>query len=219
MANMKPERMSDFFTTRVDGYDEHMLKDGGEAYHRFSGLVPSDAKKILDLGCGTGLELDEIFQRLPSVSVVGIDLTPAMLNELKRKYPDREVHLICGNYFEVAFGEEVFDAVVSFQTMHHFSHADKERLYARIARALKTGGVYIECDYMVTDQRLEDELYAEAAKVRSEMSLPKGELYHLDTPCTVNNQIAMLMRSGFASAEAVFRVGNTTIVLATKAPD
>lgn len=46
-----------------------------EGYIKMAELVPDSTEAILDLGCGTGLELDELFKRFPNVSVVGIDLT------------------------------------------------------------------------------------------------------------------------------------------------
>lgn len=213
------EKMSDFFTARVEGYDEHMLNDARgckEGYIKMAELVPDSTETILDLGCGTGLELDEIFKRLPNVSVVGIDLTQAMLDKLMQKHYDKNIKLICGDYFDVDFGENSFDVAISFQTMHHFSHAEKVGLYTRICKALKSKGVYIECDYMVTDQSVEDELFAENARLRREMNIPDGEFYHFDTPCTIDNQIGMLKKAGFLSAEMVWRMENTTIIVAKK---
>jgi tRNA (cmo5U34)-methyltransferase len=211
--------MSDFFAVRVEVYDEHMLNNVGgckEGYIKMAELVPGSVETILDLGCGTGLELDEIFKRMPNVSVVGIDLTQAMLDKLVQKHNDKNIKLICGNYFNVDLGENVFDAAISFQTMHHFSHAEKVDLYTRICNALKEKGVYIECDYMVTEQSVEDELFAEYARLRREINIPDGEFYHFDTPCTIDNQIEMLKKAGFSSAETVWRMENTTIIVAKK---
>ena len=62
------ETMSDFFTARVDGYDEHMLRDVEgckEGYPLMASLIPTNTRRLLDLGCGTGLELDEIFKLYP----------------------------------------------------------------------------------------------------------------------------------------------------------
>ena len=215
--HVKPERMSDFFTARLEGYEEHMLTEvGKEAYKKLAGLVPGNTAKILDLGCGTGLELDEIFKRLPFVSVVGIDLTQAMLDELKKKHPDKNIKLICADYFNVDLGKNTFDAAISFETMHHFLRDEKVGLYKKIHKALKSNGVYIECDYMVTEQSVEDELYAESVRLRREMNIPDGEFYHIDIPYTVDNQIAMFKQAGFSSANSVFRIENTTIIVAQK---
>lgn len=179
-------------------------------------LIPEETMTILDLGCGTGLELDEIFKKLPDVSVTGIDMTQAMLDKLRQKYPDKNMKLILGNYFEVDLGEGIFDTAISFQTMHHFSHAEKIGLYAKIHKALKPKGMYIECDYMVTEQSVEDEFFAEYERLKQEMNIKDNEFYHFDTPCTIDNQISMLKKAGFLSAEMIWRKENTTIIVAGK---
>lgn len=220
-AAMKPEleKMSDFFAARADIYDEHMLNDVKgcrEGYIRMAGLIPDGTETILDLGCGTGLELAEIFKRFPEVSVVGIDITAKMLELLRQKYPGRNIKLICGDYFDVELGESIYDTAVSFETMHHFSHDKKVRLYEKIRKSLKPGGLYIECDYMVEEQSAEDELFKEAGRLRRELNIRDDEIYHFDTPCTVENQLSMLKKAGFMSAEKIWRQGNTTLIIGKK---
>ena len=39
-------------------------------------------------------------------------------------------------------------------------------------------------------------------------------LYHLDTPCTVDNQIRLLLKAGFAQASIAWRRGATVIIVA-----
>ena len=68
---------------------------------------------ILDLGCGTGLELEELFAVNPGAKVTGIDLSEAMLNALKAKFPEKDLTLVCASYFDVPFGENAYDAAVS----------------------------------------------------------------------------------------------------------
>ena len=216
---MNLEKMNDFFAARVEGYDEHMLNDVPgcrNGYIRMAELVPPEAKTLLDLGCGTGLELDEIFKRYPDLSVTGVDMTAEMLAKLREKHPDKQLALVEGDYFRVDFGREQFDAAVSFQTMHHFSHEKKIGLYRKIYDSLKPGGVYIECDYMVVDQADEDLYYAENARLRAELGLSGEEFYHYDTPCTVTNQLDMFGQAGFTQAEMVFREENTTIIVCRK---
>lgn len=213
------EKMDEFFAARADGYDEHMLNEVGgcrECYVKMAELVPENTESLLDLGCGTGLELAGIFERFPDVSVTGIDLTKAMLDRLAEKYKGKNITLINGDYFSTDLGREHFDAAVSFQTMHHFSHEMKIGLYKKIRNSLKSGGVYIECDYMVDMQTEEDFFFAENARIRKELNVPEDEFYHYDAPCTIENQIKMLLAAGFSTAEKIFRVGNTTIIIAKK---
>jgi SAM-dependent methyltransferase len=212
----KLEKMTDFFVARLDGYEAHMLENGNEGYRKIAELIPSGTMKILDLGCGTGLELDEIFKRLPQVSVTGIDLTQAMLDKLQQKHPGKNLNLVCGNYFEINPGENTYDTVISFETMHHFSREEKVGLYRKLHKVLRSNGAYIEADYMVTEQALEDQLHAENARLRRELNIPQGEFYHFDIPFTVENQIAMFREAGFSAVEMVYRKGNETIIVAKK---
>ena len=214
---MKLEEMADFFAARVAGYDEHMINNVEgcrEGYLKMASLVPQNAESLLDLGCGTGLELDEIFKLLPQIKVTGIDLSEAMLDKLREKHSDKDIKLICGDYFSTAFGEDTYDCCVSFETMHHFSHVKKIALYKKIRSSLKDGGSYIECDYMVDSQEEEDFYFAENARLRKEQNISNDVICHFDTPCTIENQIEMLKTAGFNTVEQVFRIGCTTILVA-----
>ena len=87
--NRQPlEKMGDFFNRRIDGYEEHQKKygDGGEElYAVTAAFLPSaPGAEILDLGCGTGLELDVYFQKNPTAAVTGIDLADRLTDELLR---------------------------------------------------------------------------------------------------------------------------------------
>ncbi len=210
------EKMSDFFAARADGYDKHMLSSVEgcrEGYTKMAELLPGNTASLLDLGCGTGLELKKIFERFPGIFVTGIDLTAEMLNICREKFCGKRLSLICGDYFRTDLGENRFDAAVSFQTMHHFGKPEKTALYRRIRQSLHREGVYIECDYMVETQEEEDLRFAENARLRREYNIPDGEFYHYDTPCTVENQLTLFLEAGFKRAERAFRLGNTTIII------
>jgi tRNA (cmo5U34)-methyltransferase len=214
------EKMADFFTARVDEYDNHMMNDVvgcKEGYIKMAELLPETIVNLLDLGCGTGLELDEIFKIRPNIKVTGVDLSKAMLGVLKQKHPNQDLTLINANYFDYDFGIERFDAIISFQTMHHFSHEQKIKLYSRIYSALKPGGKYIEGDYMVIEQKDEDYYFKESVRIRKEQNITDGEFYHYDTPCTIDNQLKMLRLAKFEKVEMVWRIENSTIVVAQRA--
>ena len=55
------EKMGEFFDSRLDGYEEHQLKtiDSAQEFYPFTAncLPQAPGSGILDLGCGTGLEL------------------------------------------------------------------------------------------------------------------------------------------------------------------
>lgn len=213
------EKMEEFFQKRVEEYDSHMLIEVmgcREGYRKMAELLPAQTQTLLDLGCGTGLELDEIFKRFPALRATGVDLTQAMLDKLRQKHPEKQLTLICGDYFDIDFGAEAFDAAVSFQTMHHFTHAKKRALYEKVRTAIKPGGIYLECDYMVETQQEENHWFAEGKRLLCEMG--NGEIgeYHYDTPCSIDNQMRLLQEAGFSEVKLMFRLENTTLLAAKK---
>ncbi len=214
----KLEKMADFFAARVDLYDEHMLNDVEgcrEGYLKMAEFVPDASQRLLDLGCGTGLELEAIFCKLPCLSVTGIDLCEKMLKALEVKYSGKSIKLITGDYFTVDFGD-CFDCAVSFQTMHHFTKEKKAKLYSKIYDALTDEGVYIECDYMVLTQQEENHWLSESERLRKLQRIGEDEFIHYDTPCTVENQIRLLKGAGFKNVQQVMRIENTTMLVARK---
>ena len=213
------EKMSDFFDKRKVGYDEHMLNNVEgckNGYEVLASLVSDSSEAILDLGCGTGLELASIFDRLPAVHVTGIDMCEGMLRLLREKYHGKDITLINASYLGYDFGKEMYDTAISFETMHHMTHSEKLSVYSAVCDALKAGGTYIEGDYMVRTQAEEDFFFAESARLRSEQRIPDGEFYHYDTPCTVDNQIMLLKKAGFSDVEEIWCEGNTVILTSRK---
>ena len=214
------EKMDDFFNKRVSDYEQHMMKEvdgASEFYRKTAELIPAKTSfHLLDLGCGTGLELDEIFKKNPAVCVTGLDLAKDMLEKLKEKHIDRLDHmnLICANYFDYDFGENTFDAALSVETLHHYTHQEKIRLYQKIAKSLKQDGFYIETDFVAETEAQEDLGFKELDRIRKKSK--SCILYHYDTPCTVKNQIDMLKTAGFSSVEKIWQKTNTAILLAKK---
>ena len=147
---MKLERMDDFFAARVDGYDEHMrttIEGASDFYAYTASLLPMEKEaRVLDLGCGTGLELEEYFRLNPEADVTGIDLSEAMLKALQEKLPDRKIRLILGSYFDVPFGEGAYDAAVSVESLHHFPAEQKEALYRKLHATLRDNGRFVLTD-------------------------------------------------------------------------
>ncbi len=216
MANL--EKMDAFFNERAISYDEHMLKDLGlqEFYEEIAGQFSSlkNADSLLDLGCGTGLELERLFHQCPGLHVTGIDVSEAMLSVLKAKYPGKNLQLICGNYFDAALGEEAFGYVLSTYSLHHFTKDQKLTLYQKIHSALKPAGIFVLGDYTVKTQEEEAFYLSESLRLSGE-SLPGGS-YHFDTPFTKETETGLLKGAGFTDIRITRQWESTTIFVAVK---
>ena len=213
------EKMGDFFDSRTKGYEEHQLNTiefAKEFYPFTAGCLPKEnGARILDLGCGTGLELDEFFALNPDAKVTGIDLAAGMLDELKKKFIGKAINLILGSYFDVPFGVSQFDAAVSVESLHHFTKEEKIPLYTKLKAALKNGGYFILTDYFAMTDEEELSRRQELLRLRKKQNLPDGEFYHYDTPLTVEHEKEALLTAGFASIEVLKNWGHTYIIKAT----
>ena len=207
------ERMDCFFEARLDGYDEHMRRDieSADEFYPFTAerLPAAPNCRILDLGCGTGLELEELFLRNPSAKVTGIDLSQGMLSALKKKFVDRDVSLIVGSYFSVPFGVDAFDGAVSVESLHHFTKEEKIPLYAKLCRALKKNGYFILTDYFSPSDEAEREYRNEYLARKAQQGILDDALYHYDTPLTVEHEREALLQAGFTTVEVLRRWGQT----------
>ena len=214
------EKMSDFFEARLDGYDEHMMTNiecASEFYPFTAKQLPTTQNcRILDLGCGTGLELEFYFPFNPSANVTGIDLSAGMLDELKRKFADKDITLICESYFDVPLGENAFDAAVSVESLHHFTKEEKTKLYAKLHRALKDNGYFILTDYFSLSAEEEQMHRNNLTVLKKEQGIDDNEFYHYDTPLTVNHECEALINAGFSSVEVLNNWGATYIIRADK---
>ena len=214
------EKMSDFFEARLDGYDAHMMTNiasATEFYPFTAKMLPAVGNcHILDLGCGTGLELEAYYLLCPSAKVTGIDLSQGMLSSLGKKFPDKDLTLIVGSYFDVPLGNDVFDAAVSVESLHHFTKEEKIPLYAKLHTALKENGYFILTDYFSLSEDEEKTHRQNLMVLKAEQGICDEAFYHYDTPLTVKHETEALLEAGFSNVEVLNHWGATYTLKAVK---
>lgn len=214
------EKMSEFFDNRIDGYDEHMMtciESAEEIYPYTAECLPvGNNVNVLDLGCGTGLELEYYFKINPTASVTGIDLTESMLNVLKKKFTDKNLNLVLGSYFNLPFGVGIYDAAVSVESLHHFTKEEKIPLYAKLHKALKEDGYFILTDYFALSEEDERTYRDELLRLKKLQGVEDDEFYHYDTPLTVEHEKEAFIKAGFSSVDVLKNWGNTFTLRANK---
>ena len=214
------EKMAEFFDARLDGYEEHMLTciESAREFYPFTAaqLPKTPGAKVLDLGCGTGLELDEYFALNPDAQITGVDLAPGMLAALKAKFPGKALTLVQGSYFDVPFGENAFDAAVSVESLHHFTLEEKIPLYEKLCRALRPGGTFILTDYFAPTEEEERLCRAELLRLKAEQGIDDDAFYHYDTPLTAEHETQALLEAGFSRVSALSQWGATVTLRAEK---
>jgi ubiquinone/menaquinone biosynthesis C-methylase UbiE len=96
-------------------------------------LLPAGAKRVLDLGAGTGKLTRQIAAR--SLDVTAVDPSGGMLTELTRVLPGIPAHQ--GTAEHIPLGDHSVDAVVCAQAWHW---VDPQRAIPETARVLTPGG-------------------------------------------------------------------------------
>lgn len=214
------EEMSGFFEARLDLYDQHMLNDVADARELYAftaqALPAKEGCKLLDLGCGTGLELEFYFPLCPTAQVTGIDLSQGMLSRLREKFPEKDLTLLQGSYFHVPLGENVFDAAVSVESLHHFTKEEKIPLYAKVRAALKEGGYILLTDYFSLSEEEERRHRQTLLALKKAQGLGDDQFYHYDTPLTVGHEVEAFQAAGFSRVEIVNQWGPTYAIRAVK---
>lgn len=105
-------------------------------------LKKDKAKKVLDLGCGTGRHL--VYLARNNFGVYGFDIAEEGIEIAQRWLKENNllVHFKTGSiYKKLPYQDNFFDAVVSTQTINHGLIKDIRICIKEIERILKPGGI------------------------------------------------------------------------------
>ena len=130
---MRKENIIRFFDSLASEWDANQTRNENAIAYILDVGGASPGKCILDVACGTGVLFDDYISR--GVEVTGIDISSAMTEKAKEKYP--EINIICGDAESYAFNEK-FDAVMVYNAFPHFT--EPSALFRNLSEALVSGG-------------------------------------------------------------------------------
>lgn len=110
------------------------------------------AKRILDLGSGTGETARRVLARHPGASIVLLDSSAEMLAAAREALAGERIENILVQRLEDPLPAGLFDLVVSALAVHHLESADKQALFRRIGALLEPGGRFVLADVIVPDE-------------------------------------------------------------------
>jgi SAM-dependent methyltransferase len=103
-------------------------------------VQPEPGARVLDLGCGPG----ELVPQLGNVNYVGVDLSPAYIEQAKTAFPNQEFRV--GDATRLDEDLRNFDLVLAFGVLHHLDDEDAERFLRGAAAALAKDGRFVSVD-------------------------------------------------------------------------
>jgi tRNA (cmo5U34)-methyltransferase len=153
------------------------------------------ARRLLELGTGTGETARRVLARHPGATLVGIDASADML--AAAPLPEADLRR---QRLEDPLPAGPFDLVFSALAVHHLDGPAKADLFARVAAALEPGGRFVLADVVVPDDP-------------ADATTPLSPGY--DLPSTVDDQLAWLRQAGF-DATVVWAEGDLAVLVAVR---
>jgi ubiquinone/menaquinone biosynthesis C-methylase UbiE len=123
-------------------YDRSLLQRlfFGPSHRLLLEALTAEDRRILDIGCGTGVFAARVLERWPRAQVWGLDLSEGMLRRaVARGRPAAgRLHLVRGDSGRLPFADDTFDAITCSHSFHHYPQP--ERVAAEMHRTLRPGG-------------------------------------------------------------------------------
>ncbi|MFB3776107.1 MAG: class I SAM-dependent methyltransferase [Bryobacteraceae bacterium] len=96
-------------------------------------------RRILDVGCGTGILVPALLEAIPQVEcVIELDFALQMLQQNARKFTDGRIGRVCADAMRLPAASGAFDLVVCFGILPHLE--DRGAALAELLRVLRPGG-------------------------------------------------------------------------------
>lgn len=131
---------------RIAGVYDRLIEplDAGVRRVALDVVPPQPEWQVLDVGCGTGTGLAHYLEA--GCTVVGVDVSPAMLEKATARLGDRvELHLTDGH--ALPFGAGRFDLVTMSMVLHEVPAEERAALVTEMARVAKADGRLMLTDF------------------------------------------------------------------------
>jgi tRNA (cmo5U34)-methyltransferase len=208
--------------------DRARLIPGCDNFYRWAvDLIPRRAKRILELGAGSGILSALVRARFPQSELHLMDFSGPMLDLARERFApaslvDAKLTFVEADYVVEPLPQENC-AIVSSLSIHHIEDEDKRALVKKAYAALKPNGVFVNAD-QVAGPTSELELRYKALWLEQVRALGATEeqvgasLYRQreDRCASVETQLEWMRAAGFADADCWYKEGRLAVMAGTK---
>ena len=226
-------RVKDSISAEFDAFSNNYTEDMIKCVPYYQDILRSmvydlpmsfSPKTILDLGCGNGNIVALMAERFPDARYTLIDASEEMLDICLKRFPNLKLNLVNTYFDDFSFSEESFDLVSAGFSLHHVDGSMKQRMFPKIYRCLKQGGIFTYGDLMISRENadhpgliLEWERFVNA-------NYPDGEKWEwlmehyntFDRPDNFDDQILWLQSAQFSNVHTPWRTGYWVSMQAAK---
>jgi SAM-dependent methyltransferase len=177
--------------------------------------LPSQAERVLDLGCGDGRLLDVVLGARPGAAGVAVDFSPAMLDAARARFTDRsDVQVVAHDLSDPLAGvagiDGPFDVVVSSFAIHHLNDERKRELYSEVFALLRPGGVFANFEHVAAPTpRLHARFYELIGEDVADED-PSNKCVSVDA------QLGWLRRIGFVDVDCLWKWHEMALLVANR---
>lgn len=183
----------------IAGLARFFLHEGAQAY---------------EIGVSTGRTAEAILSRVPGrqVNYTGIDLAPEMVAFARRNLQsDPRFSAVCADALQFAYQPAAL--IVSYYTLQFLPLTARQTLLARLYGSLQAGGALLMYEKTLgAASKLQDLLAQLYHEFKSQQGLDAAAILNKERalqgvamPLTLEDNLALLKRTGFAAVEIVFR--------------
>jgi ubiquinone/menaquinone biosynthesis C-methylase UbiE len=136
-----PDQRKDYFDYHAPDWDVITVPEKQERIQQiFNKFIPAITAPVLDLGCGTGVLIPILSNRLPDrAKVIELDIACRMLQQARAKNRNNEtISHINGDVHFLPFAGRSIPTAICFESLPHFR--DLPLALEEIHRVLRPGG-------------------------------------------------------------------------------
>jgi SAM-dependent methyltransferase len=132
---------SQFYSDMFESYGNKSVD-----IYRALKLNKSGSMCVLELGCGNGIDAEEILSAVGAENYVGYDASAGLIDIARSKNANAQFHV--KDMREIDFPPKFFGVVFAFYSMLHVNRDDLHVLFKKVWDSLKMGGIlYVSSKY------------------------------------------------------------------------
>jgi tRNA (cmo5U34)-methyltransferase len=181
------------------------------------------SRKVLDIGAGTGLFTQFIYQERPDLHFTLVDISGDMLAVARERFAGASNVSYQTMDFSSEPITEKYDLIISALAIHHLEDDQKDELYQNIFDALNPGGLFINADQVKGRSSWFDNYYKThwqetiASSGLEQTAVANAlERIKLDKFGHLEYQLLSLEKAGFQEVDCIYKHNNFVVFAGIK---